>query len=130
MKIIQLLATTLAAGLLAATLAGCATHRIDWDGRVGNYTLDQAILDFGPPDKQAKLEDGTVVADWLTRHGYSYSYGGGGYYYGHRGYYGPRGYWGYAPYPGPYLDSYSPDYFMRLTFGPDGKLKTWKKFAK
>jgi hypothetical protein len=27
-----------------------------------------------------------------------------------------------------YVDS--PDYYLRLIFGPDGKLQTWKKFAK
>src|ERR1043166_6792329 len=65
---------------LAALLAGCATHRIDWAGRVGNYTMDQAIVEFGPPDKQAKLADGTVVAEWLTSHGYRQTYTVGGYY--------------------------------------------------
>ncbi|MEK7707430.1 MAG: hypothetical protein AAB380_05485 [Verrucomicrobiota bacterium] len=108
---------------LVTLLAGCATQKIDWAGRTGNYTFDQAVIEFGPPDKQAKLEDGTVVAEWLTRRGYRQVYPRGAYY----GYWSP---WDYGPfYPG-YIDSYSPDYFLRLTFGPDGKLKTWKKFAK
>jgi hypothetical protein len=84
---------------------------------VGHYTYDQAVLELGPPDKYAKVTDGTIVADWLTHRGYTYSYAP--YYY--PGWYGPYypGYWG----------SYtSPDYFLRLTFGADGKLQTWKYF--
>jgi hypothetical protein len=54
--------------LLATLLfAGCVTEKIDWAVRVGVYTHDQAILDLGPPDKSAKLSDGTVVAEWLTQ---------------------------------------------------------------
>jgi hypothetical protein len=108
---------------LAVWLAGCATAKIDWAARVGNYTFDQVVIELGPPDKQAKLEDGTVIADWLTRRGDRSVYPVGGYY-------GPYGPWIYGPcYPG-YVDSYSPDYYLRLTFGPDGRLKAWKKFAR
>jgi len=111
------------AGLLAAVLlAGCATHKTDWSARVGNYTFDQAVLEIGPPDKQAKLKDGTVVAEWLTRRGYSQTYVGAPVYAYSLGYYG--GYYG------GYSGSYSPDYFLRLTFAPDGKLRTWKRFAR
>jgi len=108
---------------LVVFLTGCATQRIDWASRMGKYTLDQAIVEFGPPDKQARLQDGTVVAEWLTRRGYRYSYPVGGYY-------GPWAPWYYGPYYPSYVDSYSPDYFLRLIFGPDGKLKEWKKFMK
>jgi hypothetical protein len=107
------------AAALALLLAGCATPRIDWAARVGNYTLDQAIVEIGPPDKQAKLTDGTVVADWLTRRGYYYTYPSFGY---HRYYPG----WYYGP---GYVER-SPDYFLRLTFGPDSRLQTWKKFTR
>ncbi len=113
---------TLVAALLAL-LAGCATQKIDWAGRTGNYTFDQAVIEFGPPDKQARLEDGTVVAEWLTRRGYRYSHPVGGYY-------GPYAPWYYGPFYPSYIDSYAPDYFLRLTFGPDGQLKLWKKFAR
>ena len=104
--------------LLAILLAGCATSRIDWNTRVGTYTYDQAVLELGPPDKSAELRDGTVVAEWLLSRGYSHSYGFGAY----SGYYGP--------YPPAYVESYSPDYFLRLTFGPDARLKAWTKFYK
>jgi hypothetical protein len=60
---------------LAILFAGCATQKkIDWAGRIGNYTFDQAVTELGPPDKQAKLQDGTVVAEWLVRRGYTYVY--------------------------------------------------------
>ncbi len=58
----------LAITLAALVLAGCVTQQIDWAAQVGNYTYDQAVLELGPPDKSAKLTDGTVVADWLTHH--------------------------------------------------------------
>jgi hypothetical protein len=106
---------------LTALLSGCATSKIDWNARVGNYTFDQAVLELGPPDKQAKLTDGTVVAEWLTRLGYRQVYAAGGYYGGWApGCYGPF-------YPG-YIDAYYPSCFLRLTFSPEGRLLSWKKF--
>ena len=55
-------------------LAGCATQRVDWAARVGHYTYDQAVAEMGPPDKQAKLADGTTVGEWLVNRGYTYVY--------------------------------------------------------
>ena len=107
--------------LTVLALAGCATNKINWAARVGTYTHDQAILELGPPDKQAVLTDGTVVAEWLTKRGRSIAYLGGAGYYGYPGYYG-------GVYPA-YIQS-GPDYFVRLTFGMDGKLQAWKKFAR
>ena len=104
----------------AALLIGCATEKVDWAPRVGHYTYDQAVLEFGPPDKYARLTDGTIVAEWLTVRGAAYSQAttlgsGGGYPY----WYGP---------PGPtFIDTYqSPNRYIRLTFGPDGLLQAWK----
>ena len=111
----------LAAVMMVFILAGCATQKIDWAGRVGNYTYDQAVLELGPPDKQATLGDGTVVAEWLTRRGHGYTTPAFGY--------APWSYYGPYYYPG-YVDSYTPDVFLRLTFGPDGKLIAWRKLAK
>jgi hypothetical protein len=108
--------------ILTALFAGCATRSIDWGGRVGHYTFDQAIAEIGPPDKQAKLTDGTLVAEWLTRRGYHQIYATGGHF-------GSPWQYGYG-YPPTYVDTYSPDYFLRLTFAADGQLQAWKKFAK
>lgn len=88
---------------LAVFLTGCATQKIDWNARAGNYTLDQAIVEFGPPDKQAKLQDGTNVAEWLTRRGYRYSHPVGGWY----GPYSACAPWYYGPWYPTYIDSYS-----------------------
>ena len=107
---------------LCVFLTGCATTKIDWNSRIGNYTYDQAVIELGPPDKYAKLTDGTIVAEWMTRRGYSGRsagmFSGYGYpYYFHS--------WPYY-----YYDPPSPDYFIRLTFGPDGKLQSWKPVAR
>jgi len=102
---------------VGSLLAGCASMRMDWAGRVGHFSYDQAVLELGPPDKSATLMDRTVVAEWLTRKGYSYASAQYGY---SPWYYGPF-------YPG-YAEVNSPDYFLRLTFGPDGMLKAWKHF--
>jgi hypothetical protein len=104
--------------LAAFILAGCATPRIDWTVRMGHYPYDQAVKDFGPPDRYAKLTDGTIVAEWLT----------------HRGpilvqsqpfYPGPYGPGGPLP-PTAYGEVYAPNYYMRLTFAPDGLLESYK----
>ena len=101
-------------------LVGCATHRVDWGSRIGTYTFDNAVIELGPPDKQAKLEDGTLVADWLTRRGSTFAYPAYGFV--------NSPYW-YATPPVPtYVDT--PDYFLRLIFAPDGKLRSWKRFAR
>src|ERR1700760_563045 len=54
----------------AVLIAGCATPT-NWNARIGHYTFDQAVLDYGPPDKQAKLSDGRKVAEWISRYGNS-----------------------------------------------------------
>jgi hypothetical protein len=102
--------------LAVALLAGCATGKVDWAGRVGDYTLDQAVLELGPPDKQAKLTDGTTVAEWLVRRGGSHLYASAGYF----------PYYAAPAYP-TYVDTSVPDSFLRLTFDPGGKLTAWKK---
>lgn len=109
----------LALGLALFTLAGCATHhKVDWSARVGHYTFDQAVADLGPPAKQARLTDGTLVAEWQTERGYAQTY-----YTPYPGY-RHRYYGGYYAMP---TTTYSPDVFLRLTFGPDGQLTAWKK---
>jgi hypothetical protein len=110
---------------LCLLFAGCATNKVDWNSRIGNYTYDQAITELGPPDKSAKLTDETTVAEWLTRRGYSGGSVGFAYGYGY-----PDRYY----YPGPFYHHYyeppSPDYFIRLTFGPDGKLQSWRRLTR
>lgn len=95
---------------------------------MGSYTYDQAVMDYGPPEKSAELSDKSLVAEWLTGRGAyrvdSYGYG----YYG-RPYYRPYGYHpGYAA--GPYDVSRTPDQFLRLIFDPEGRLKGFNQFSK
>jgi hypothetical protein len=113
--------------VLGAAATGCATHRIDWNARVGTYTYDQAVLEFGPPDKEATLSDDRRVADWLVRRG---SPGGYASFYGpifpppYRswGFYGPA-YYGY-------YDSGLPEVWIRLTFDKDGCLVGWERLTR
>jgi hypothetical protein len=102
--------------LLALILAGCVTHRINWAGRIGNYTYDQAIEEFGPPDKQAKLTDGRLVAEWISR------------YYNNSTVIVGAGLYGY-PGGGGIIQT-TPNYYeskLRLTFGTNHVLSAWSK---
>ena len=105
--------------LAALLVTGCATKRVDWDSRLGTYTYDQAIAEYGPPDKVATLSDGQKVADWITSRsssGVSFGVGMGSF-----GRHSATGV-GVGETVG---NSY--DHIMRLTFGPDGRLVHWTK---
>jgi hypothetical protein len=105
--------------LLGLVLAGCrSTPKVDWNRRIGTCTYDQAVTDFGPPDKTAKLSDGTTVADWVTHsHHGGLSFGvGTGFYGSHTGVGTGVG-----------TSTGYPDHVLRLTFGPDGRLKEYQK---
>lgn len=105
---------------VALVTGGCATHKIAWEERVGVYTYDEAVLEMGPPDKEAKLEDGTRVCEWRTAKGGATGMGFGGGFWG-----GPYGY-----YPQSYSVSEFPDRYLRLIFSPEGKLTEWKKVSR
>lgn len=103
---------------LAWVLAGCSTtKKVDWNSRVGSYTYDQAILELGPPDKQAKLSDGQTVAEWITRRS-----GGAGLTIG-TGYYGGSAGVGVSQSVG----SGSSDHSLKLTFDTAGRLANWSR---
>jgi hypothetical protein len=111
----------------ACLLMGCASNRAAWDARVGVFSFDDAVAELGPPDKEAVLSDGSRVAEWMTRRGERGGFSGyyGPYYrrpYPYARYYGPL--------PGYYYDPGSPDYWIRLTFGADGRMAAWKKLTK
>src|ERR1017187_3424755 len=112
--------TILLAVLAALVFAGCATGpKIDWAARVGHYSYDQAVLELGPPDKVAKLDNGVIVANWITRQGYAYTTAGAPVY----------GYYPGGPLVPTYTQGFSPAYYFRLALGADGKLTEWKKYA-
>ena len=97
---------------LALLLTGCAsTPKTDWNSRVGSYVYDQAVAEMGPPDKSARLSDGSTVAEWFIKHGPSVSFGVGTGFYSHGSSVGVGQSIGTGP-SGEYL---------RLTFGADGR---------
>jgi len=103
--------------LAVAFIAGCKTMpQVDWNSRVGAYTYNQAVADMGQPDKQAKLNDGKTVDQWITLHGNNGFFVGGGY-----------GSGSYGVGSGQNLGQTYKDHVLELTFGPDGKLVSWAK---
>lgn len=106
---------------LALVLAGCATTpRINWQARVGSYTYDQAVTDFGPPDKSAKLSDGAIVAQWQQQPAQIIVTP--------TPYFVPPGYY-YGPFAPTYTATRFPGSYLRLTFGPNGRLEQFKQFT-
>ena len=105
--------------ILATILSqGCQTKpRVDWNSRIGSYTLDQAVTDLGPPDKQATLSDGKKVAEWIT-----HRRGGSGFSVGTGFFSGPVGV-GVSQSVG----SGRSDVVLKLIFSPDNKLLSWSK---
>ncbi len=110
---------SLLALVAAFLISGCVTNRVDWNARIGHYSFDQAVIELGPPDKQARLSDGRNVAEWVTR------YQSGGNVIIGSGFYHP----GY-PYGSGVMQTTGPTYFehkLRLTFSPDNMLTTWSR---
>jgi hypothetical protein len=99
---------------LVLFFTACASNKINWESRVGNYTYDQAIAEIGPPDKMAMLSDQSKIAEWYTGRsgGVSLGMGTG---------VGPVGVGMGVPVGGNRIRS------LRLTFGPDGILKSWSR---
>jgi len=106
--------------LLAAALGtGCAGNRVpNWSKLIGQATYDEALLAMGPPSSVATLTDGTRVAEWLQFSGRIYSTAGpvAGW--------GPYGGWGTLS-----VGS-TPNVYLLLTFGPDGKLVSERRVYK
>jgi len=104
--------------VLALLLSGCAsTPKPDWNSRVGNFAYDQAVAEMGPPDKSAKLSDGSTVAEWFIKRGSSVSFGVGTGFYSR----------GSSVGVGQTVGTSPSGEFLRLTFGADGKLTKWER---
>ena len=106
----------LAVALLLAT-ACKTTPPVDWNSRVGTYTSDQAVKDLGPPDKYAKLTDGTSVVEWVRHSNTGLSFGIG------TGVVGSHSALGV----GQTVNTSPGDKLLRLIFGPDDTLQSWWK---
>ena len=88
---------------------------IEWNSRIGVCNSDQAVIGLGPPDKSAKLTDGTIVAEWMMRRGCS---------------------GGLMATPTAAIlrivitNRLPPDSFVHLTFGRDGRLQAHERVAR
>ena len=108
--------------LVGALLISCkSTPPVDWNGRVGSYTYDQAVTDLGPPDKQAKLTDGQTVAEWITRRS------NGGLSIGTGFFSGGGGGGGMGVGVGQSVGSGYSEKTLKLTFGTNNVLTAWSK---
>ncbi len=109
--------------LATAVISGCkSTPPVDWNGRVGTYTYDQAVTDLGPPDKQAKLTDGYTIAEWITRRSSSGLSIGTGFFSGGGG----NGV-GLGVGAGQSVGTSYYDKTLKLTFGTNSVLTSWSK---
>ena len=111
-----------AATLVLFALADCATtQKIDWPARVGHYTYDQAVAEFGKPAEYTKSADGGTVADWMIDRSHV-RVSPGSRFVTPGGFAGPR-----MPTLG---EPYTPNIYLRLAFGPDGRLKDHREFTR
>src|SRR5215472_5118713 len=100
---------------------GCAsTPKVDWDQRIGKLTFDDAVRELGPPVASTRLQDGSQVAEWFLKHASQMSFGFG------MGGYGPSGGVGVGQTVTPPPKAY----YLRLTFGIDGRLERWEKIKR
>jgi hypothetical protein len=108
--------------LIGAFLIGCKSPPpVDWNSRIGTYTYDQTVVELGPPDKQAKLDNGETVAEWIARRngGSSLSIG--------TGFFSGGGGSGVGVGVGQSIGTGPGDKVLKLTFGSDHKLTAWSK---
>ena len=60
------------AALLGLIGAGCqALQQVDWDGRIGQFSYEQAVAELGQPTGETKLPGGMRRAEWITNTGSS-----------------------------------------------------------
>ena len=112
-KLLRLVVLSLA----LSWLTGCAAPKpIDWNSRVGSYTYQQAVAEFGQPDRQARLSDGKVVYKWFAQPQVSPTVNSGMSYYGSTGFAA-----------GQNLNSGPNINYLQLTFGTNGVLSNWSK---
>ena len=52
--------------LMAVALAGCGTAQLQktWNSRLGWYTFENAVLEYGPPTRKEVLPSGVISAVW------------------------------------------------------------------
>jgi|SRR5208283_742974 len=103
--------------LAVAFLTGCATPPpVDWDSRVGHYTYNQALSEFGLPNRQSRLSDGKVMYKWFIQPPVAPHFNSGMSYYGSTGFGA-----------GQAIGSGLNNQMLQLTFDINGTLIAWSK---
>ena len=109
----------IATALLAVLLSsGCSTTSgVNWDDRVGVYTYEAALAEFGMPTSLTEMQGGVKAAEWVTsRTGLSATPEP------------PPAYTrGETLTPNMTYGSSAPNKVLRLMFTPDGKLLDWQR---
>lgn len=119
MKMIPAMKPSLPAmlALAVALLAGCATTPpVDWNSRVGNYTYAQAVIELGPPAREAKLSDGKLVCKWFAQPPVGLRVNSGMSAYGNTGFGANQT-----------IGSGCNNQMLQLTFGTNTTLAAWTK---
>ena len=104
--------------LAIAFFAGCATAPpVDWNSRVGNYTYAQAIHELGPPNREARLSNGSAMFKWFSQPTIGAGYGTGMANNGMNNGFGA----------GQNISPGFNDQYLQLTFDTNGVLNAWSK---
>jgi hypothetical protein len=53
----------------ACTESAGSIGKADWQGRIGQYSLDDAQREMGPPESCVDLDDGGSACSWTTSKG-------------------------------------------------------------
>ena len=116
------------AGLICAARlgmigAGCqALQQVDWDGRVGQFSYEQAVAELGGPVGETKLPGGMRRAEWVTNSGASSGRSLVGAGFQHRS-------MGVVPLEPTEIYRLR-DRYLRLTFDRAGRLVAWENGTK
>ena len=103
--------------------AGCqALQQVDWDGRIGRFSYEQAVAELGRPVEETKLSGGMRRAEWITNSGDSMgrALAGPGY---------NRRTWGLVPLEPTEIHRLR-DRYLRLIFDKAGRLVAWENGTK
>lgn len=104
--------------LTAMILTGCSTtSSVNWDARIGTYSWDDALAEFGDPDRVADLEGGVKAAEWITERNISRASAADDPFYTR----------GETIRPNQTYGTTAPPKVLRLSFKPDGKLFDWHR---
>jgi hypothetical protein len=117
------LAGLVCAALLGLIGVGCqALQQVDWDGRIGLFSYEQAVAELGRQTEEAKLPGGMRRVEWITNSGSSMgrALAGAGY---------QRRSMSVVPLEPTEIHRLR-DRFLRLTFDKAGRLIAWENGTK